>query len=113
VLASRRARADQTVDQPATNIITFVRLVTHPVNEPTFAYREFARWLANRSSLTGHASEGWRRWWDSKPRLAHIVRDKTEAAYFRRDLFAQRRALMEAWEKFAMQGAAIILSMRA
>ena len=26
---------------------------------------EFARWLANRSSLTCHASEGWRRGWDS------------------------------------------------
>jgi hypothetical protein len=26
---------------------------------------EFARWLANRSSLTSQASEGWRRGWDS------------------------------------------------
>jgi integrase len=30
--------------------------------------------------------------------LAHVVRDKTEAAYARSDLFARRRHLMEAWE---------------
>ncbi|WP_426958409.1 tyrosine-type recombinase/integrase [Muricoccus radiodurans] len=30
--------------------------------------------------------------------LAHIVRDKTEAAYARSDLFARRRTMMEAWE---------------
>ncbi len=33
--------------------------------------------------------------------LAHVVKDKTEAAYFRSDLFELRRDLMSAWEKFA------------
>ena len=33
--------------------------------------------------------------------LAHVVKDKTEAAYFRSDLFDQRRSLMDAWAKFA------------
>ena len=30
--------------------------------------------------------------------LAHVVRDKTEAAYARSDLFARRRTMMEVWE---------------
>jgi integrase len=33
--------------------------------------------------------------------LAHAVGDKTEAAYARGDLFEKRRALMDAWAKFA------------
>ena len=33
--------------------------------------------------------------------LAHVVKDKTEAAYFRSDLFELRRKLMSAWERFA------------
>ena len=39
--------------------------------------------------------------------LAHVVRDKTEAAYRRGDLFEKRRAMMEAWAGFAAaEGAA-------
>ncbi len=33
--------------------------------------------------------------------LAHVVRDKTEAAYFGSDLFERRRVLMDNWAKFA------------
>jgi integrase len=76
-----------------------------------------------REDITAHGfRSSFRDWAAEKTRfarpvceaaLAHIVRDRTEAAYFRSDLFAQRRALMDAWEKFAMQGAAIVLSMRA
>ena len=36
--------------------------------------------------------------------LAHVVRDKTEAAYRRGDLFEKRRAMMEAWAAFAAAG---------
>ena len=32
--------------------------------------------------------------------LAHVVSDRTEAAYFRSDLFEQRTQLMDAWTKF-------------
>jgi integrase len=49
--------------------------------------------------------------------LAHVVKDKTEAAYFRSDLFELRRELMDAWERFAMtqpkgKEAAKVLRMR-
>jgi integrase len=32
--------------------------------------------------------------------LAHVVKDKTEAAYFRSELFDLRRKLMETWAGF-------------
>ncbi|MFZ2031082.1 MAG: hypothetical protein WAU68_12280 [Vitreimonas sp.] len=32
--------------------------------------------------------------------LAHVIEDKTEAAYRRRDLFDKRRELMAAWEGY-------------
>ena len=37
--------------------------------------------------------------------LAHAVRDRTEAAYARTDLFGRRRALMERWAKYVSDGA--------
>jgi integrase len=45
--------------------------------------------------------------------LAHVVRDKTEAAYFRSDLFDLRRRLMDNWTKFATTKPAKVLSIRA
>ena len=32
--------------------------------------------------------------------LAHVVRNKAEAAYARSDLFEKRRALMESWSEY-------------
>ncbi len=32
--------------------------------------------------------------------LAHVVRNKAEAAYARSDLFEKRRALMECWSQY-------------
>ena len=45
--------------------------------------------------------------------LAHVVRDKAEAAYFRSDLFELRRTLMDAWAKFATAKSAKVLPIRA
>jgi hypothetical protein len=42
-----------------------------------------------------------------------VVKDKTEAAYFRSDLFDQRRDLMAIWEQFASREPATVLAMRA
>jgi hypothetical protein len=44
--------------------------------------------------------------------LAHVVRDKTEAAYFRTDLFQQRSRLMDQWAKFATSKPAELVSIR-
>jgi hypothetical protein len=37
--------------------------------------------------------------------LAHTIKNKTEAAYRRGDLFEKRRAVMEAWSTFCSQPA--------
>jgi len=47
--------------------------------------------------------------------LAHTVKDKTEAAYRRGDLFDKRRNLMTAWAVFAYQpesGKVVVLKSR-
>ena len=48
----------------------------------------FRDWSAERTSYPREVCEA---------ALAHTVKDSTEAAYFRSDLFEKRRALMEAW----------------
>jgi hypothetical protein len=45
--------------------------------------------------------------------LAHTLRDKTEAAYHRTDLFDRRRELMNTWAKFATATPADVVSIRA
>jgi integrase len=45
--------------------------------------------------------------------LAHTVRNKTEAAYFRSDVFALRRELMNAWEKFVTATPAKVVPLHA
>ena len=64
----------------------------------------FRDWAAEKASTPPSVVEA---------ALAHVVRDKTEAAYFRTDLFELRRKLMENWTKFATAKPARVLSMRA
>ena len=45
--------------------------------------------------------------------LAHTLRDKTEAAYHRTDLFERRRELMNAWARFATATPAKVTAIRA
>jgi integrase len=45
--------------------------------------------------------------------LAHVVRDQTEAAYRRTDLFERRRKLMDAWAKFATSTPATVTAIGA
>ena len=41
----------------------------------------------------------------SEAALAHVVADKVEAAYRRADLFAKRRKLMDAWDRYCTRPA--------
>lgn len=45
--------------------------------------------------------------------LAHTLRDKTEAAYHRTDLFERRRDLMGSWSRFATSKPADVVAIRA
>lgn len=64
----------------------------------------FRDWAAERTHFPRSVCEA---------ALAHVVKDKTEAAYFRSDLFELRRSLMDAWAKFATAEPADIVSIRA
>ena len=54
----------------------------------------FRDWAAEMTDVSGEVAE---------MSLAHIVKDKVEAAYRRGDLFEKRRQLMEAWSAHCMQ----------
>jgi integrase len=68
-----------------------------------------------RSNLTVHGFRAtfrtWAAEWTGFPHdvieaaLAHVIEDKTRAAYQRGDLLAKRRRLMEAWAEFICSGA--------
>jgi integrase len=45
--------------------------------------------------------------------LAHVLKNKTGAAYLRSDLFDQRRKLMDTWAKFATSIPAKVVSISA
>jgi hypothetical protein len=56
----------------------------------------FRDWAAEQTNFPREVAEA---------ALAHVVGDKTEAAYQRGDMLARRRKLIEAWAKFCTSGA--------
>jgi integrase len=76
-----------------------------------------------KSDLTAHGFRSTFRDWAAErtnfPRavcesaLAHRLRDKTEAAYNRTDLFERRRELMASWAGFASSKPADVVAIRA
>jgi integrase len=63
----------------------------------------FRDWASERTNFSREICEA---------ALAHIVRDKTEAAYRRGDLFEKRRELMATWTAFASGSSADIILLR-
>jgi integrase len=59
----------------------------------------FRDWASERTNFAREICEA---------ALAHTVKDKTEAAYRRSDLFEKRRELMTAWAEFTTAHAEII-----
>ena len=57
----------------------------------------FRVWCAERTNYPREVAEA---------ALAHVIKDQTEAAYMRSDLFEKRRQLMEDWAKFCAKGQA-------
>ena len=64
----------------------------------------FRDWAAERTNVPRAVCEA---------ALAHTLRDKTEAAYNRTDLFDRRRDLMTSWSRFATSRPADIVAIRA
>ena len=64
----------------------------------------FRDWAAERTNVPRAVCEA---------ALAHTLRDKTEAAYNRTDLFDRRRDLMTSWSRFATSKPADVVAIRA
>lgn len=80
--------------QPLSNM-TFLKALRklRPGPLTTHGFRSsFRDWCAEKTNSPQAVCEA---------ALAHVLRDKTEAAYNRTDLFDRRRSLMDAWTRFA------------
>jgi integrase len=92
----------------------------HPLSNMVFL---MALRRMNRGNLTTHGFRSSFRDWAAErtnfPRavceaaLAHTLRDKTEAAYNRSDLFERREELMSVWSAFATSKPADVVAIRA
>ena len=82
-------------------LMSMRRMVGYTVHGFRSAFRD---WASERTNFAREICEA---------ALAHIVKDKTEAAYRRGDLFEKRRELMATWAAFAAaQGAEVITLQR-
>ena len=75
--------------------VTMRKYLQHDMGYPDLTVHgfrsSFKDWARERTSFPDEVSEA---------ALAHIIGDKTEAAYARGDLFNKRRKLMEAWAAY-------------
>lgn len=63
----------------------------------------FRDWASERTNFAREICEA---------ALAHIVKDKTEAAYRRGDLFEKRRELMDKWSLYLAAHGADVIALR-
>ena len=81
------------VDRPLSNMALVVLLGRMKRSDLTVhGFRStFRNWAAERTSFPREVAEA---------ALAHVLDDKTEAAYQRGDMLEKRRRLMDAWAEF-------------
>ena len=76
-------------------------------NEARHYYRRLSSlcrdWASERTSIPRDVCE---------VALAHSLKDKTEAAYKRTDLFDKRRKLMDLWSRFATEEHGEVIALR-
>jgi integrase len=78
--------------RPMSNMVFLMALRRMQLGVTAHGFRSaFRDWAAEQTNFPREACE---------MALAHTIADKTEAAYRRADLFAKRRDLMIAWERF-------------
>lgn len=94
----------RTIKKPLSNMVFLMTLRRMKKDITPHGFRSsFRDWAAERTSFPREVCEA---------ALAHTLKDKTEAAYNRTDLFDKRRHLMEAWAAFATALPAPVISLR-
>lgn len=83
----------RSIDKPLSNMAFLMTLRRMGVKITAHGFRSsFRDWAAEKTNFPSEVCE---------MALAHVVSDKTEAAYRRGDLFEKRRELMASWAAFA------------
>jgi integrase len=78
-------------DKPMSNMVFLMLLRRMGVDTTAHGFRStFRDWASEKTNFPREICEA---------ALAHVVKDKTEAAYRRGDLFEKRRELMLAWAR--------------
>jgi integrase len=91
-------------DKPMSNMVLLMAMRRMKSGYTVHGFRSaFRDWTSERTTFSREICEA---------ALAHIVKDKTEAAYRRGDLFEKRRELMGAWAAFVAATEATILPFR-
>jgi len=93
------------VAKPSSNMTLLMTLRRLGVSYTAHGFRSsFRDWTSERTSFPHEVCES---------ALAHVVRNKVEAAYRRGDLFEKRRELMDAWSRFVCRSTADVVALRA
>jgi integrase len=91
--------------KPLTNMVFLMALRRMGVDTTAHGFRSsFRDWASERTNFSRDVCE---------MALAHTVRDKTEAAYRRGDLFDKRRELMDTWAAYATAKKGEVIPLRA
>ena len=91
--------------KPLSNMVFLMLLRRMKQDITAHGFRSsFRDWASERTNIPRDVCEA---------ALAHILKDKTEAAYKRTDLFDKRRELMESWAAFATRTQADVITLRA
>ena len=92
-------------NEPLSNMTFLMVLRRLQVDVTAHGFRSsFRDWASERTNFSREVCEA---------ALAHVVRDRVEAAYRRGDLFEKRRELMKSWAAFATTTSADVIPLRA
>ncbi len=95
----------RTPENTLSNMVFLMTLRRMGVSITVHGFRSaFRDWAAERTNYAREVCE---------QALAHTLKDKTEAAYRRSDLFEKRRKLMNAWATFVSRSDAKVIPLRA
>ena len=91
--------------KPLSNMVFLMLLRRMKQDITAHGFRSsFRDWASERTNIPHDVCEA---------ALAHNLKDKTEAAYKRTDLFDKRRELMESWAAFTTRTQADVISLHA
>lgn len=96
----------RSITRPLSNMV-FLMLLRRMKREDITAHgfrSTFRDWAAERTNFPRAVAEA---------AIAHVVEDKTEAAYLRTKFFEQRRRLMDTWATFATSTSSDVVQIRA